>query len=300
MVVDNVFGTDSIFLVNYVNIVPTQNISYLESFENYSSFNGSENWEIDNPIGQGFAITTSAGLTGTNSARLNNFGQAAGRVDQLISGPVDLSVIDAAAGETLTLSFRYSYRKRYSGNSEVLRLKVKNACNGSWTTRKTIQGQFLSDEALNSYWTPTLDSHWVTVHVTNITSQHWVDDFQFMFEFTSDGGNNLYIDDINIYKGTPSDDLIAELNDEIPSSALKIYPNPTTGQLNILIPASENDAAIIEVTDLSGKVVKEKKTMLNSGENLVQFDLGTLSNGMYIIHLNTVSGNYTQRIELTR
>lgn len=299
MVVDNGFGTDSIFLADYVNIVPTQGISYLESFENYTSFNATDNWEIDNPIGQGFAVTTSAALTGTNSARLNNFGQAAGRVDQLISGPIDLSVIDGAAGETVTLSFRYSYRKRYASNSEILRLRVRNACDGTWATRKTIQGQFLSDEDINAYWTPTADSHWVTVHVTNITSQYWVDNFQFMFEFTSDGGNNIYIDDINIYKGAPSDDLIAGLEDETPTSSLTIYPNPTTGLLNVLIPASTSNEATVEITDLSGKVVQQKKAMLITGENSVKLDLGALSNGMYIIHVNSAEGNYTERIELT-
>ncbi len=299
MVVDNGFGTDSIFIANYVNIIPTQGISYLESFENYTSLNATDNWEIDNPNGQGFALTTSAALTGTNSVRLNNFGQAAGRVDQLISGPIDLSVIDGAAGETITLSFRYSYRKRYAGNTEVLRLKVRAGCDGSWATRKTIQGQFLSDVDINAYWTPTADSHWVTVHVTNITSQYWGDNFQFMFEFTSDGGNNLYIDDINIYKGDPSDDLIAGLQDESPYSPLTIYPNPTTGQLNILIPTIDNNEAMIEVTELSGKVVQQKKIALLSGDNAVKLDLGALSNGIYFIHVNSAEGNYTERIELT-
>jgi hypothetical protein len=299
MVVNNGFGTDSIFLADYINIVPTQGISYLESFENYSSFNATENWEVDNPEGQGFAITTSTGLTGVNSARLTNFGQAAGRVDQLISGPIDLSGIDGSAGETVTISFRYSYRKRYSNNTEILRLKARNSCDGTWATRKTIQGQFLSNENINSYWTPTADSHWVTVHVTNITSQFWVDNFQFLFEFTSDGGNNIYIDDINIYKGAPSDDLIAGLENEILSSPLTIYPNPTTGLLNVILPATISNEATIEITELSGKVVQKKIVMLNTGDNAIKLDLGAFSKGMYIIHVNSAEGNYTERIQLT-
>ena len=120
-----------------------------------------------------------------------------------------------------------------------------------------------------------------------------------MFEFTSDGGNNLYFDDINIYKGDPSDDLIAGLQDEPPYSPLTIYPNPTTGQLNILIPTIDNNEAMIEVTELSGKVVQQKKIALLSGDNAVKLDLGALSNGIYFIHVNSAEGNYTERIELT-
>ena len=91
----------------------------------------------------------------------------------------------------------------------------------------------------------------------------------------------------------------AGLEDETSSYSLTIYPNPTSGLLSVLIPAIASNEATIEVTDLSGKVVQQKKAMLITGENTVKLDLGALSNGMYIIHVNSAEGNYTERIELT-
>lgn len=299
MVVDNGFGTDSIYLTDYVNVMPTQELTYLESFENYTSLMTTDNWSIDNPAGQGFTVISTNGLTGTNCARLSNFGQAAGRIDQLISGPVNLSTLDAVAGDIVTLSFRYAYRKRYESNSEVLRLKVKNACDANWAPRKTIQGQFLSDIAVNSYWEPTADTQWVTVHVTNITSQYWVDNFQFMFEFESDGGNNLYIDDINIYKGSPSDELIANLSDLESLTDLNIFPNPSSDKLNIDLLSGLNGDAMIEMTDLQGKAVTSRSVQLKSGYNNWSLDVSSLSNGMYLLRINSQNGAITRRIQVT-
>lgn len=296
MVVDNGFGTDSIYLTDYVNVLPTQELTYLESFENYTSLMTTENWSIDNPQGQGFTVISTNGLTGTNCARISNFGQAAGRVDQLISGPVNLSTLDATAGDVVTLSFRYAYRKRYESNSEVLRLKVRNACDGNWAPRKTIQGQFLSDIAVNSYWEPTADTQWVTVHVTNITSQYWVDNFQFMFEFESDGGNNLYIDDINIYKGAPSDEIIANVQEEELISGVSVYPNPANDEVNIQFVASGSEIVTVQLADLQGKVVKEVSLQLNSGLNIVPISTVDIADGLYLIN---IGNRQTERIVIT-
>lgn len=300
MVVDNGIGTDSIYLNGYINVQPTQNLTYLESFENYSSFSATENWDIDNPQGAGFSVYPLAGLTGSNSARLNNFGQAAGRVDQLFSGPIDLSTVDEGAGEIVTLSFRYAYRKRNASNSEILRLKVRTSCDGNWAPRKTIQGQFLSNLVETTSWTPTADTQWVTVHVTNITSQYWVDNFQFMFEFTSDGGNNLFIDDINIYKGAPSDDLIAELDEFDQSNPAVVYPNPATNSVNLELMLNSPKLLDLHLVDIFGRIVQSKLVNCVPGKNLIVFDTEQLSNGIYYFQFSDISMGTSERIIINR
>jgi hypothetical protein len=299
MVVNNSVGSDSIYIPNYVNILPTTSITYLESFENYSSLMTTDSWDIDNPQGQGFTLITTNGLTGNNCVRLSNFGQAADRFDQLISGPVDLSSLDPNIGDEMTLSFRYAHRKRNDNDSETLRLKVRNSCDGNWVIRKTIPGIILSNATASSYWEPTADSQWVTIHVSNITSQFWTDNFQFLFEFESDGGNNLYIDDINIYKGAPSNDLIAGINEEVAySSKIVIYPNPSEGEINVIIPSLNNGVTEMEITGLNGKLVYENRILLKTGDNIIAVNLGDLSDGMYILKLNSKEGVITERINL--
>jgi hypothetical protein len=69
----------------------------------------------------------------------------------------------------------------------------------------------------------------------------------------------------------------AKTNDVV---ALAIYPNPSTGIVNIDIPNNEQ-ATNICITDMTGKKVKE--LTLQSDVNAI--DLSDLPKGMYIINI---------------
>ena len=72
-------------------------------------------------------------------------------------------------------------------------------------------------------YVPNDPSEWGYAVVDNISSNYHTSDFRIRFEFLSDGGNNVYIDDINL-SGTPLglDDLTATENE------LEVVPNPAT------------------------------------------------------------------------
>ena len=81
--------------------------------------------------------------------------------------------------------------------------------------------------------TPSSSADWVTVHMTNITTAYWVDNFRYKFEFESAGGNNLYLDDINIYSGSPTNDLVVGLDEQDAIDHVTLYPNPTEGDVTV-------------------------------------------------------------------
>lgn len=273
----------------YITVIPLPNsIDLIEGFEAYTSMASTNQWSIYNSGGNGFQIADGIARTGTKSARLINFGQQAGNSDELISAPVDLSVIDPAT-EAVTLSFRYSYRKRFASNTEWLKVFVTNTCGDTWVQRKTIQGDQLSPLVQNSTWTPTSLDHWTTVHMTNITSAYFVENFRYKFEFESDGGNNFYLDDINIYKGAPSDELVGidESGNVIESMA--VYPNPTAGNVNVRFAVATSGTASVSVTDLTGKVLENHALFAAQGSNLIQLDTQAYASGVYLVEL-TVGG----------
>jgi hypothetical protein len=175
-----------------------ETLPFYESFEGMSNFNGSTRWFVETPGNTtAWTVTNTAGNTGTNSAKLANFGATEGAIDNLISGQVDLSGITAPEA---TFSFRYAYRKRSSTNTDQLKVYFTNDCAETWNVRKTLSSTTMTQGATAaSAWTPTA-ANWVTVHVTNMTSAYWVENFRFKFEFKAGGGNNIYIDDINIYE----------------------------------------------------------------------------------------------------
>jgi hypothetical protein len=183
-----------------------------------------------------------------------NFGQTANNTDDLISSPIDLSSITSAIG--VTVSFRYSYVKRYASNTEILKVYVTPNCGENWAPRKTLSGNLLSSTAQNSSWTPTSQPDWVTVHMTNVTSGYWTDQFRCRFEFKSDGGNNIFLDDINIYAGTPSDQIVGISENEFDIEELAVYPNPVDNDLNVRFSLNSAEQANLIVQDVTGKITQ--------------------------------------------
>ena len=64
--------------------------------------------------------------------------------------------------------------------------------------------------------------------------------------------------------------------DEFSQEAIKFYPNPTNGIVNISLP----ETTLVTVTDLSGKIIINKEFFAGDSS----FDLGGLSKGVYIIN----------------
>lgn len=277
-------NTDVETKTSYIRVLPASaGLPFHESFESFTTLTNVTEWEIENLGGNAWQLHTTTGYTGTKCVKLTNFGQSAGQIDNLISSPVDLSGITSATG--VTMSFRYSYVKRYTSNTEVLKVYVTPNCGENWAPRKTLSGSQLSTVAQNSAWTPTSQANWVTVHLTNITSGYWTDKFRCKFEFESDGGNNIYLDDINIYAGAPSETIILAGLEEngFDIDGLSVYPNPTDNDLNIRFSLSSAEQTNLVVQDLSGKIVQSALVNASEGSNLVMMDLNQLAPGMYFL-----------------
>lgn len=286
LVVSDGVSTETELKTSYINVIPLPNsIDLIEGFEGYTSFGATDQWSVYNPSGNGFEVVEGISRSGWRSARLLNFGQQSGNSDELISAPVDLSVIDPLT-ESITLSFRYSYKKRFESNNEWLKVFITNTCGETWVQRKTLQGSQLSPNVQSSTWVPSSATDWTTIHMTNITSTYFVENFRYKFEFESDGGNNFYLDDINIYKGSPSDVLVGvdETGNFIES--MSVYPNPTAGSVNVRFALANGGAASVIVTDLAGKQMEAHQLFAAQGNNLLQLETAKYASGVYLVQLN--------------
>jgi len=265
------------------------NLPFMEGFEDYSDLTNSP-WIVENPSGNGIELESNFGHSGTKSIRLDNFGQPSGRLDNIYSPQIDLSSIT----DDVTLSFRYAYRKRSVSNDEWLRVFISNNCGEDWIQRKTIKGDYLSELTASSSWEPTSIDDWTTVHVTNVTSSYWVENFRLRFEFESDGGNNFFLDNINIYNGGPADEPTLSLNEEGYISEFKVYPNPATEEANVVFSIENAQKASIEIVNAIGQTVSTTNVNAESGRNLVMLNTSDIQAGVYMVRV-TVDG--VQRIK---
>ena len=269
---------------NYIRVLPAGiTLPILEGFESFTTIANIEEWEIINNEGTGFELSTTAGQLSTQSVRLLNAGEQESSIDELISAPVDLTSVPSAG--SMTLSFRHAYKRTATNNDDKLQIQVTNDCGETWSTKKTLPSFALSTEINTSPFTPNDSSDWTTEHITNILSANWVNNFRYKFVFTSGGGNNFYLDNINIYPGSPSEDLVVGINEQNSLSQLKLYPNPTDKELNVRFDVQINAQAIISITDVSGKVVQSHSINANSGSNNVSIDTRFMDSGIYFIEI---------------
>ena len=254
----------------------------LEGFESLTTLDNITEWEVvDYGNNAEWELTTSTGHSGSKSAKLANYGQSAGNVDELISEPVDLSGITSQNG--MTLSFRYAYRKRNTANNETLKVYVTNNCGTTWVPRKTLFGNILGSNTSTTSWTPGSSSDWVTVHMTNVTSSYWVDNFRYKFEFESDEGNNIYIDDINIYSGSPSDDIVVGLEETQAIDHITLFPNPTEDDVTVRFDAASAQEVEVQIVDVTGKAIYTRTVNANARANMVVLGTKNFASGMYFL-----------------
>ena len=260
-------------------------IAFIEGFEAYGNFASTTNWLVENmQNNQAFEIDNTVGHTGTTSAKLRNYGEFGQNTDALISSPIDLSSIDQATG-VVTMSFRYGYRKKLDNNIERLKVFVSNDCGAVWAQRKTLTGNLLSPIAVSTSWSPQGTEDWTTVHLTNITSAYFVENFQCKFEFEGSGGNNFFLDNINIYEGAPSNEIVGLEPIEGGIGGVSLFPNPADNELNVRFELNSAQFGGIEITDLAGKKLFEAPINANAGSNSVLIDTKSLASGTYLVKL---------------
>lgn len=285
--------TQSETKTSYIRVLAgASSIPLLEGFEGYSTLVDIPEWEVIN-VGNNnkWELNSSVGLNSSKCAVIMNNNQPAGAQDELVSSTVDLSGVTGS----MTLSFRYAYKRKSSQDDDYLRVFVSADCGNEWALRKTLHGFQLTSNTQTSSFTPASEADWITVHMANITNTYWTSDFRYKFVFEAGGGNNFYLDNINIYQGGPSDNLVIGLEENEDLSGLSVYPNPTDEELNIRFSANSANTAHVQIQDLSGKLLQNYAVNANAGSNLVIVDARELSSGMYFLKLT--SGGAQQTVQ---
>jgi hypothetical protein len=206
---------------------------------------------------------------------LNNFDNPTpASYDELISGTYSLSL-----PATTTIEFKYAFAFKTAGNTtDRLRVFISGDCGQTWTQRKSITGtQLASAVATDAPFFPLTNNDWKTGTVTNINTPFLNEQFRVKFVFESAGGNNFFLEDINIGETIyTSSELIAQALTET-----EIFPNPFQQTITFNFSALNNSKVNIKIYDLLGKEIMNASTT----ESHYTIDASSLHQGIYIAHL---------------
>jgi hypothetical protein len=114
-----------------------------------------------------------------------------------------------------------------------------------------------------------------------------------LFKFEGEGGNNIYLDDINLYNGSPSNEVVTGVVEHSSISHLEMFPNPTDDELNVSFDLPNTDDLTLLMVDLSGKIIQKHLVKAKEGKNLVMMNTQELAAGMYQLHIVTSNGQKT-------
>lgn len=267
---------------NYVTVIANSELPYSEGFETVTVPDNYNFFVVNEDDGNQWEVTNTVSSTGDKSIKLSNYGVTTASEDEFYSGTIDLSVLDPS--ENLIMTFKYAYNKKNSSNFESLRIYVANDCTRDWALRKIVN--LSSSDVTNLSYVPTSDVEWKTITFDNIVSSYYTSHFSYRFVFNSDNGNNIYVDDINLFAESWLDN--AENTIE---NTVSIFPNPTERNSIINYFSASNDNVNISLYNMVGQKIN---TIYNGGvsigTNQYEISMDVLPKGIYIVKIENSNG----------
>lgn len=279
-------GSDSsvVTRAGYISVLPGTGSIYpfTEGFEASPSFEGPEWFSNSLDTINKWEISSSAAFSGSKSVMLNNFNNPMATKDELYSNIVNLTGATA-----LNISFKYAHAQKDSASNDRLQLYITKNCNSTWIQRVNLVGPALETAAMiASAFTPSNSSEWKQASAL-IPGTYMTSGFRFKFVYTSNGGNNIYIDDINL-------DMNAGINnlDEL-NSSFQLFPNPASEHVNISFTLTEAKRLTVSMLNIVGQTIyKREKENYPEGEHAVTLNTKGIAAGMYFIKIDDGISNF--------
>jgi hypothetical protein len=254
-------------------------LPFVEGLENVTSYNA--NWAVETSSGNGWTNSTTAAYTGTRALRVNNISNSPNDITELISPSYDLTSMSAPK-----INWKAAYAKKTTGGNDILTLYSSIDCGASWqiVTIKTAT-TMASAPATNSSFTPSGTTQWKDNTVTLSAGLASKTNVKFKFHFKSNGSNNIYLDDINIFGDVPT-----SINEVKAVNNFSIFPNPTSESAVVTFNLV-TDVKVLKVTlkDVLGKEVTKiiNGQSFSAGKYNMSIDQGKkLASGLYFVEFN--------------
>lgn len=295
--VANSTGSNTKTKTQFIKVFPIgggESMPFSEGFEatNFPLHpnDATKNWTIAGTSTLKWERTTVAQTSGAASLRLRNTTIPQGNINTITTPNIDMSLISSP----IDVKFKVAYAQKNSNSVDKLRVLVSKNCGYTWQPRYSRVGVSLSTTGggyVASTFIPSA-SQWreETVSISMLANSP---NTLIQFEFTSDGGNNIYIDDIQILGVVGIEDKNTPVGD------LQIYPNPVSydSYLSFFLNATQNVSfSIYDVTGRNIVSVNEGSLQAGSHDYRLTDITGNLRSGVYIFEINAGGARASRKI----
>lgn len=255
------------------------------------------NWFMSNADGgaASWSRNATAGFGGAGAAKYDFYNNSViGDADDLFLPPTNLS---AVANPSITFDVAYAFYTAAPGNeNDQLEVFCSTNCGATWTSIYMKAGTTLTTAPLStSAFVPTV-LQWRNEVVALPAGASNNASVLVKFTATSDYGNNLYIDNVNLGQAT----VTAVKSIAGSEFSVELFPNPSSEFTNLNVTTKNSTTAKVVIYNTVGQLVSEKSVTLNEGFNNIVLDTKTLSNGVYNVVLSTSNGNTVKKLTVSK
>ena len=292
LVVSNGIGLDSLTLSNYITVTPApigQPIPFYEGFE--TTIFPPNGITIDNPDGgvtwgRDVAAVPYAGIGCAKIDNLinTNYGQS----DAMLLPRLDFS--NASGAEYLY--FYWAYARSDANYSDELTVLASKDCGVNWTQLLYRTGNSLATGPTQTTpYIPDGNTTWKSAKLS-LAAFAGERNLQIKFINTTDGGNNLYIDNIGVGE--------APLAIAGPGSTAvwdyHLYPNPASNTVTFSYPATQKLESI-RLISLIGQTIEVDLVQSQPGTATLRITNKPAA-GIYYLIARTSAGTVTRKLQI--
>ena len=270
-------------------VTGTATTPFAENFEGNGLFPAG--WGNINPDNdRTWTQQQTAAYRGTGSLVMPNFNYTnAGQADWLLSP----TLLPPPQVDSLLLTFHLAAAVRSSVGLDTLELAFTTDCGQTFTPIYKKWGSNLQTlSPPNTDFTTTFvptPAGWqmqridLTPHLTTLGAG-----YQLAFKNTTQGGNNVYVDDVQVFGKT--------LPSSLKTNGFELYPNPTSGvsQLHFLNPPTTLRAVVLYSS--IGQKLWQRQYGSGLAPQIIDLSLNVLPAGVYVVTMQFTDKTISRRL----
>lgn len=301
-IIDSLGNTNGSAEINKGNNISQTNVTIINTnaaalpistgFENAGAV--PPNWTLydKNGDGQNFVVASSSSSNvGHNNSKYLLYYPCYAFAD----GEVNYAILPAGnlPNGAKSLDFWVAHAQYNASSNDKLEVVYTTDCGANWTSVWSRAGAALATVgATTSNYVPAqADWKLKSVDITSVPTGA-----QVALRGTSNYGNNIFIDDVNLRAGA-----VVGVPTIIANNSVSIYPNPAVATANLAFSLTEDSKVQVLVYDAMGRLVATvANTSMQKGQHTVAINTAAFASGLYNVKIQTEQGAQTERLTVVK
>lgn len=255
------------------------------------------NWFMTNADGgaASWSRNATAGFGGAGAAKYDFYNNGViGDKDELFLPPTNLTGVSTPV---LTFDVAYAFYTAAPNNeNDKLEVFCSTNCGSTWTSIYMKAGTTLTTAPLTTGNFVPSAAQWRNEVVALPAAASNNASVLVKFVTTSDYGNNLYIDNVNLNQANPT---VIKSN-LANANSVNVFPNPTKADAYLNVNLQEASKVNISVVNALGQIVLQKEADLTFGNNSVKLDTKDFASGLYNVIVETNNGSMVKKLTVSK